>query len=125
MASTQDHLNVIKRNEGFLKQIRAQGRYPEWAVTVIFYIAVHYGRALLAHVGTQISSHTHFETVFLRTFKDRSCYRHIEILKKESEKSRYDNASFSWKDVDTLTKKHLQKFKECVRKYAKKNGLTL
>ncbi len=58
-------------------------------------------------------------------FKDRKCYEHIEILKNQSERARYDNAKFTWSDVDGLIKNRLEPFKSCVRKLASQHGLTI
>ena len=125
MTSVQDHTESIKKNQEFLEDLRQQEKYPEWAVVAIFYIAVHYSRALLAHTNHQVTSHMSAEARFLKQFGDRKCYEHLEILKNQSERARYDNANFSWNDVEELVKNRLEPFKSCVRKIATQHGLTI
>jgi len=86
----------------------------------VFYIAVHYGRALLAILGTQITSHQHFQTEFLRRTKDRAAYKHFRSLQTAAESSRYDVIPFTWMDVDTFARDHLEPFKTAM----KQHGLT-
>ena len=125
MASVQDHLDSIKQNEEFLAFLQDDGHYPRWAVVVVFYIAVHYGRALTSVAGLQIRHHGHFETEFLRTFKDIKCYEHIRLLKDYSEAARYDNRTFSWQEVKKLYDGRLKDFKSCIRGHGKKINLNL
>ena len=125
MTSVQDHTKSIERNQEFLEDLRKQKKYPEWAVVATFYIAVHYSRALLAHTHVQVTSHMSAEASFLKEFKDRKCYEHLEILKNQSERARYDNVNFSWSDVEKLIKDRLEPFKSCVRKLASQHGLTI
>ena len=125
MTSVQNHIQLIERNEEFLKDLLKQKKYPEWAVVATFYIAVHYSRALLAHAHVQVISHVAAEASFLKEFGDRKCYEHIEILKNQSEKARYSKSNFSWRDVDGLIKNRLEPFKSCVRQLARQQGLTI
>ena len=125
MASVKDHRESIKRNEKFLAFLKKDGNYPDWAVVVVFYIAVHYGRALLAHQNEQVSQHGMFAAKFLRVFKDKKCYEHFEILKNESEKSRYDNVRFSWAEVENLETQRLDEFKKCMQRLGQPVGFSI
>ena len=125
MASPLDHCESIERNERFLQHLKGEQNYPEWAVVVIFYISVHYCRALLSHVNESVTSHPLAQTVFLRKFGDRQCYKHLEILKKEAEKARYDNVQFSWEEVEAFIENRLKPFKACAKKLAAQHSLSL
>ena len=125
MASVRDHCESIERNERFLQHLKEDQNYPEWAVVAIFYISIHHCRALLSHVNESVTRHPLAQALFLRKFGDRQCYRHLEILKKEAEKARYDNEQFSWEDVGVLIDNRLGPFKACVKNLAAQHGLSL
>ena len=125
MASVRNHCESIERNERFFQHLKEDQNYPDWAVVVIFYISVHYSRALLSHVNERVTSHPLAQTVFLRKFRDRQCCKHLEILKKEAEKARYDNAQFSWEEVEALIDNRLKPFKTCTKKLATQHGFSL
>ena len=125
MASVHDHIDSIGRFEGFLTFLKNDGNHPDWAVVVVFYIAVHYSRALLSHENVLVTSHRSAEASFYHAFRDRACYRHLEVLKKESEKARYDNIRFTWPEVDRLVNRRLDPFKACAQVLAAARGLSL
>lgn len=120
MASAREHVKQAKKNETFLGHVRNLNEFADWGITVVFYIAVHYGRALLAILGTQITSHQHFQTEFFRRTTDKVAYTHFRSLQTAAESSRYDVIPFTWADVDTLARDHLVPFKAALRKH----GLT-
>ncbi len=122
MATANEHVNQAKKNESFLVHVRDLNDYPDWGVTIVFYIAVHYGRALLATMGTQITSHQHFQTEFLRkTSNDKFAYKHFRSMQTAAESSRYDVVPYTWGDVDALASDHLEPFKTAL----KRHGLNL
>ena len=125
MASVQEHIDSIERFEKFLQFLKRDGDYPEWAVVAVFYIAVHYSRALLSHANVVVTSHRWAAAEFHNTFHDRKCYTHLETLKRQAEKARYDNACFSWLEVDRLINNQLSPLKSCVRKLSDARGLSL
>ena len=125
MGSVQEHIDSIERYERFLAFLRSDGSYPDWAVVAVFYIAVHYSRALLSHENILVTSHPSAQAAFYQTFGDRACYAHLEFLKKEAEKARYDNARFSWPEVDRLVNRRLAPFKACAQALASMRNLSL
>lgn len=125
MGSARQHIASIERYERFLTFLRNDGSYPDWAVVAVFYIAVHYSRALLSHENILVTSHPSAQAAFYQAFGDRACYKHLEILKKEAEKARYDNIRFSWPEVDRLVNRRLAPFKTCAQLLAAARGLSL
>ena len=125
MASVQDHIESIERNERFLQHLKNEQNYPEWAVVAIFYVAIHYCRALLSHENLIVTSHPMASAMFHRKFGDRRCYTHLEMLKRKAESARYDNTRFSWQEVEALINGRLDPFKACVRRLASVRGLSL
>jgi len=121
MAPAKEHVKQAKKNEAFFAHVRNLSDFADWGVTIIFYVAVHYGRALLAMLGTQITSHQHFQTEFLRRTNDTSAYKHFRSLQTAAEGSRYDVIPFSWADADQFQRDHLEPFKTAMRQH----GLTI
>ena len=120
MATDKEHLARATSNEKFLTRIRAFKDHADWGVTVVFYVAVQLGRALLAHLGLQITSHKHFQSEFIRTTHDSITYGHFRFLQTASEQSRYDVSPFTWNDVDNLIKAHLEPLKAGFKKHGLK-----
>lgn len=115
MPSEDDHLAQARHNEEFADFLLAQSdeRFLGWAVTSVFYAAVHYGRAFLRFKsGPAITSHPGFETHFLRISRDQSLYNLYRRLKDESERARYDCAHYTKNDVGNLTQKYLIPFRD-------------
>ena len=83
----------------------------DWGVTVLFYAAVHYGRAFLAGRSNPVTTHQHFQAVFVRVTGDPVTYGYYRALQTESEASRYDCANYEWSDVDALLEANLRPFK--------------
>jgi hypothetical protein len=74
MAKTEDHIRQWKHNRYFLVSIPPE--YPDWFVTVAFYVALQAVDALLAHDRvTGITSHESRKIVMMRTNK----YKRVEL----------------------------------------------
>lgn len=116
MATDKEHAEKARSNERFLNEIRSLQDYADWGVTVVFYIAVQWSRALLAYLGIQITSHKHFQSQYVRVTHDSEGYNHFRSLQTASEKSRYDATKFTWPDVDKLISSHLEPLKTRLKK---------
>ena len=57
MATASDHLNQANHNRAFLQNSVDASKYPDWAATVMFYIAVHQAQRLLTIKGGHGGSH--------------------------------------------------------------------
>jgi len=96
MPTREDHLATAERNLVFAEQVKANGNFLEWAVTALFYAAVHYGRAFIsAKGGPAMTSHRGFETHFVRIGGDQGLYATYRELKDESERARYDCVQYT------------------------------
>ncbi len=105
MPTINEHLAQARGNEDFADRlIETWGdTHAAWALTVLFYSAVHYGRAFVrARQGPTITSHPGFETYFLRTGGTSQHYAFYRRLKDESEHARYDCVSFTAQDVSDM-----------------------
>jgi hypothetical protein len=90
----------------------------DWAVTVIFYAALHYIRALAArHHFTNISSYGDIDRLFerLRVFRmNPAIYIDYRQLKDDSRAARYDLRGFVPDEVEDLRVEELRRIREFV-----------
>jgi uncharacterized protein (UPF0332 family) len=117
MPSEANHLASARNNEEFAEFLLTQpeGRFLGWAVSSVYYAAVHYGRAYLrAKGGPTITSHPGFETHFVRISGDQSLYELYRYLKDESERARYDCATYTKAEVSELRQKFLIPFRDAI-----------
>ena len=97
MPARDDHLAVARHNEELFSRLIEdyQDTYADWAVTVLFYAAVHYGRALLAHHGCPtITSHGTFGAEFHQLTQNRRLYGMYRWLKDESEHAVFEGTYY-------------------------------
>lgn len=119
MPDEADHLATARDNEDFADFLLTQSedRFLGWAVSSVFYAAVHYGRAFLqANNAPAITSHPGFETHFLRVSRNQSLYNLYRRLKDENERARYDCASYRKTDISDLKQRFLIPFRDALAK---------
>lgn len=77
-----------------------------WAITALFYCAVHAVRAyLVAAKGVRVSAHEDMKRYLADYPELRKTSSAYSTLKQESESARYYlNSNFRWKDYDELRK---------------------
>ena len=95
MASVAEHLAQARHNEAFLASLDLPTTpYLDWAVTVIFYGALHYLRALFAHHHiTNISRYGDMDKAFERLAllkRNPKVYSDYRQLKDDSRDARYN-----------------------------------
>jgi hypothetical protein len=116
MPTRDQHLKQAIRNEEFFESLcAARPEYHAWAVTAMFYSAVQYGRALLADRQILITSHQQFAMHFVRVMSDPELYKHYRRLKDESERARYDCATFTLREIEHLKEQHFAPFRDAVK----------
>lgn len=82
------HIDQWKHNRGFLQTI--QPPYPDWAVTVTFYTALHAVDALLAHDKVQgITSHEARNGALMRTNRYANIWKSYQPLHSLARTVRY------------------------------------
>ena len=119
MATEEEHLTQAQHNNQFLATFDlAVSPYLDWAVTVIFYAALHYVRVLAARSRfTNISSYADMDRVFERldVFRRREdVYVDYRQLKDDSREARYDMRQFSPDEVIDLRDGELHRIREFV-----------
>jgi hypothetical protein len=105
--TTQEHLQIAKQNLEFGDWLQSSGRNDPttvgWAVTALFYAALHEIRAyLLAHHQVKIGDHQElrrFEVDYPELKRTSQDYHQLKI---DSELARYNTGTFSWQDYVEL-----------------------
>lgn len=116
MASVQEHKTKALHNEEFLNLYKlSDGEFVDWAVTVLFYCALHWMRALAAQEGYQITGYKGEEDVFKGTgvFTDEA-YDWYRQLKEDSRVARYKMRQFSNSDFRDLQLNFFDPFRSWV-----------
>lgn len=113
------HINQWKHNRGFLGLI--DPKFPDWAVTVTFYTALHAVDALLKHdkVGGIVSHDTRNRTL-MQTHRYMQIWKHYQPLYGLSRTVRYMAKPESWVPWDQveaqIIKRYLKSIEDSVQK---------
>ena len=90
MPSTDEHLRQAKQNEGFVDSFDLKSSpYLDWALTGIFYSAVHYIEAVLAINGKHPIVHSQRNTWICMYINNSDIYDAHRDLKDDSRDARY------------------------------------
>jgi hypothetical protein len=95
MASVAEHLAQARHNEAFLGSLDLRTTpYLDWAMTIIFYTALHYIRGVLArHQVTNISTYGEMDKAFDRLpllRQNPGIHTDYRQLKDDSRAARYN-----------------------------------
>jgi len=105
----QAHIKQWKHNRGFLQTIRPE--YPDWAVTAIFYTALHAIDALLAADRVQgIYSHETRNRALMNTNRYAKLWNHYQPLHDLSRTVRYLAEPAKWVAWDDLDKHVIRRY---------------
>lgn len=88
MASVDDHLARAASNLGLAEELAAQGRY-EWAITVLYYAAVHHAGALLSRLGVDSTTLDHNSREYILDRKYTAIVPRYLSLQGQSRRCRY------------------------------------
>lgn len=101
MASSERHIEQARHNES-VAQLLANAQAFDWAVTVLFYSALHKVQAYLVGAGSVTKSHGQREVQMLRRSELLPIIDSYELLRRHSENARYECQVFSKADFDTI-----------------------
>lgn len=91
MASSSDHYSQAQTNEGFYEALGADSSTtPEWAMTALFYAALHYAQAAFVYLQPASAPSDHKERRGAIRTQFRAIARDYETLYDESRKARYE-----------------------------------
>ncbi len=98
MPSSTDHIHQANHNRSLATNLSTGTvEYPDWAVTVAFYTALHIVESYFARKrGIHSADHKNRDSNFVSFPELRSVYRNYAELKRLSMKSRYQCQLASW-----------------------------
>ena len=118
METRYEHPKQAKDNENFAERLLQDGDAYSvtWAATLIFYSAVHYGRAFVAaNRPMNIRTRSGFDSIFRRAWTASSIvFPHYQVLKVNYERARYDCAEYTVAEVLKLRDDHLRPFRDAI-----------
>jgi hypothetical protein len=116
MPSLKDHLKKADYNEQFFHDTKDS--YPDWALTGMFYSALHLVDAYLAKKNLSVPDHK-TRTNYIHKISDlRSFYDDYRILYDYSVNARYKMHTFSEENINDTYKKIYLPFKKALIKIA-------
>jgi len=111
-----EHIEKAQRNEEAARLIQAS--YPEWAVTALFYAAMHYVEALFFTQTTKRPLPKHYDSHAKRRIAIRErasrIFNDYNTLFDDSWVARYEYEQFLSNDVDNLRDNEFEAVKSYV-----------
>jgi hypothetical protein len=98
VASRDEHIRQAEHNEKLADTLSAGGSYPDWAVTIYFYAAIHYVNVILVAQGPVPTSHEK---------RDPLVRRHPNLSKIWNEYKALDIMSRNARYYCTLIENHI------------------
>lgn len=107
MPTRDEHLSQASHNVDFYATIN-KPEYKDWAITVLFYIGLHYIDAVLALNNIHPASHPTRDSAVGASQELRRIYGHYQTLKNQSYNARYKPPTlFTSGQITELETKHL------------------
>ena len=101
MPLKDNHLKIAKSNEDFSRELLSEGKNLDWAVTVIFYSAIHYVEAYMATQDQHSGSHRMRDSEIGRDTNLRPLYDDFNDLKNDSIQCRYQGYTFPLNEINS------------------------
>ncbi|MBC8449854.1 MAG: hypothetical protein H8D78_19140 [Chloroflexi bacterium] len=103
MPSERTHHRLVQHNRDFLGTFALDTTpYRDWAVTVMFYAALHLVECYLARKDLHPSDHTVRDAYLQRTAGLKPIWTQYRRLKDESQSARYEGATFTAAEAQRL-----------------------
>jgi len=116
MPSENVHRRQAEHNKQFLDWLNLDVTpYLDWAVTIMFYTALHLAEWLLATKGYHSDSHENRHQAMGRVSELRPIYPDYRELETQSRRSRYEGARFSRDFVKSKLMPKLEKIESHIR----------
>ena len=104
MPTAAVHSRQAAHNKAFLAEFKlTETIYLDWAVTVMFYVALHLVEAYLASKDLHPMAHRIRDDYLSRTADLRPIYRSYRELEHHSQKARYQGTRFNVETVEALS----------------------
>lgn len=117
MPPAASHLEQARHNANFYATID-KAVCADWAITVLFYTALHYVDALLAQQGVHPTSHAGRNRALERIAELRPIYADYESLKNASYNARYEPpVGYTPAHVEAYESRNLARIRSQVGQY--------
>ena len=117
MPTPAEHLAKAKSNELFAQAIdRSNTAGAEWAIVILFYVAVHHIQAYFSSIGKTYTHHTARDSAIRRDENLSGIYDDYRELETYSRDARYDVPQFRESDFQKLIPR-LKNIKKCVAQF--------
>ncbi len=110
MPNRDQHLQKAEHNEQFSNSLLPTA-YIDWAVTGLFYSALHYIDAYLSNRGMHPSTHTRRDNKAKGSLP-KDIWGSYRYLKDASRDARYDMKSFNANDINSDIRPEFEKIKK-------------
>jgi hypothetical protein len=112
-----EHISQAERNERLAQSLK-RGQDRDWAVTAIFYAAVHHIEAYFDAVhGLHYTSHGRRDQAMIDESDLDAIYEDYRALEEVSKKTRYSCKVYSAEEIDKVFFPLLQKIKTHIASY--------
>ena len=101
MASVDEHLDQFEHNLSVSSRLEASGDL-DWAVTTLFYAALHLVQAYIVRHGLPADSHRQREQQVLAHAELRQIADQYKALQNQSESARYECRRFSHEEFESI-----------------------
>jgi hypothetical protein len=109
-----EHIAQARANEAL--SLRLELSEPDWALTIMFYAALHWVSAYLALVGIFATTHqTRSRAIYSRT-ELAAIRNHYFFMQDKSEGARYDCVHFSASDIARIRVQNFQPLRETLQR---------
>ncbi len=115
MPTLKQHLSKSDHNENFFNDV--SDSYQDWALTGLFYSALHLVDAFLCSKHISVENHLTRMDYMNRIKELRPLYADYRILYDYSVNARYKMYSFSIKNITDTYKNIFQPFKKAISKH--------
>lgn len=113
MPTTEQHVDQAGRNQDLAQHLLSEPRtVPEWAVTLLFYAALHLLEAYFSHSGIahpeppRRQTHANRRRLMLERPELSDIIDTYELLQSDSENARYDCGRFTITEVLSLQQQY-------------------
>jgi len=116
MARQEEHLQKATQNEIFAASLDLANRcHLEWAITAVFYAALHHVNAYFAHYGVTCQSHEQTRQEISRDPRIKGVFGDYRELETLAHAARYTMRVFSERDYTLHAKPILEKIKAVIK----------
>jgi len=113
MSDSADHILQAQHNEAFYQAID-KNTYSEWAMTVLFYAALHYINAFLDRVGIDPGGHQERDNIVQNRKELRPIWHQYRYLKNRSINARYYCVTFTLTQLQQCSGGDLAAIRKCI-----------